>query len=225
MRYNIFNQIHKALRAMLYDTALILQQTDFNQPDETEPTLQRLKLVLDLFDQHAHHEDSVILPAIQEYEPSISDCFCQEHVEDHELAEKLRGLVEGFEKISDAQEQVKKGQAILHAFIGFMTFNLEHMGKEETILNDRLWRHYSDAEIVGLNEKILANVDPRVLGITSGWMMKAMSNSEITGWLKAVQRNAPEAVFSNLFSIAEKELPAQRFRQILENLTEGAMIA
>ncbi len=55
-------------------------------------------------------------------------------------------------------------------------------------------------------------------------MMRGLSNTEISGWLKAVEKNAPEIVFNNLFSIAEKELPHDRFRKVLENLTEGTMV-
>jgi hypothetical protein len=40
-----------------------------------------------------------------------------------------------------------------------------------------------------------------------------------------VEENAPEPVFTQLFSIAEKELPNDRFRKVLENLTEGTMVA
>jgi hypothetical protein len=40
-----------------------------------------------------------------------------------------------------------------------------------------------------------------------------------------VEKNAPDVVFQGLFVIAEKELPERRFRQVLESLTEGAMLA
>jgi len=33
-RYNIFNQLHKGLEALLYDTAIMIQQTSFCQPAE-----------------------------------------------------------------------------------------------------------------------------------------------------------------------------------------------
>ncbi|HEX2630917.1 MAG TPA: hemerythrin domain-containing protein [Chitinophagaceae bacterium] len=225
MRFNTFNQIHKALRALLYDAALTLQQTSFSNPDEAEDALEKLRIVLDVFDKHAQHEDHFILPAIQQYEPSIADSFEQEHVEDHELAEKLRNLMLLFEKQQDPRKKEETGHAILHAFIAFLSFNLDHMAKEETVLNDRLWRYYSDAEIIALNQKIVASIPPAEMQFTAAWMMKGMNNTEITGWLKVVQKTAPEVVFSMLFSIAEKELPAMRFRRILEDLTEGAMIA
>lgn len=224
-RYNIFNQIHKALRALLYDTALTLQQTSFGNADEAEAALEKVKQVLAVFDKHAACEDSNILPAIQQYEPSLTDAFEQEHVQDHVLAEKLADLVAGFEKQTLAEDRLSIGHTILHSFIAFMTFNLDHMAKEETVLNERLWRYYSDAEIMALNQKIVASIPADESAFASAWMMKGMSNSEITAWLKAVQENAPESVFSNLFHIAEKELPLSRFRKILEDLTEGAMVA
>ena len=118
-----------------------------------------------------------------------------------------------------------RGQAILHAFIAFTSFNLDHMEKEETVLNERLWRYYSDKEILGLNQKVQAALTPDELTVGASWMMKGLSNLEITNWLKAVQSNAPESLFNSLFVIAEKELPYPRFRKILEDLTEGAMLA
>jgi hemerythrin-like domain-containing protein len=225
MRFNIFNQIHKALRALLYDTALTLQQSSFTNPEEAEAALTKVKNVLDIFDKHAEHEDNYVLPAIQQYEPSLVDAFEQEHVEDHELAERLRELIATLEKESAADAQLKKGHAILHSFIAFMNFNLAHMAKEETVLNERLWRYYSDAEIIAINHSIVASIPQEEMAFTSAWMMRGLNNSEITRWLKEVQKNAPEFVFSALFSIAEKELPHNRFRKVLEDLTEGEMVA
>jgi hemerythrin-like domain-containing protein len=225
MRFNIFNQIHKALRALLYDTALTLQQTHFANPDEAELALEKLKQTLEIFDKHAAHEDCAVLPAIQQYEPSLVDAFEKEHEEDHALAGKLRDLLAAYDKAGSAKDQVVIGHTILHSFIAFLTFNLEHMAKEETVLNERLWRYYSDAEIIAINQKIIAAISQEEMRFTSAWMMKGLSNAEITAWLKSVQTNAPEAVFNALFTIAEKELPNQRFRKILEDLTEGAMVA
>ncbi|MGZ8518493.1 MAG: hypothetical protein ACXWWD_14145, partial [Chitinophagaceae bacterium] len=78
-RFNIFNQIHKALRAMLYDTSLALQQTHFADAEESETALEKVGMAVDVFDKHAAHEDNFILQAIQQYEPSLADAFEQEH--------------------------------------------------------------------------------------------------------------------------------------------------
>ena len=49
-RYNIFYQVHKGLRAMLYETALLLQHTDFTNFDEAEQAIEQLQTVVELFD-------------------------------------------------------------------------------------------------------------------------------------------------------------------------------
>lgn len=224
-RFNIFNQVHKALRAMLYDTSLTIQQTHFADAEETETALEKVRATVDIFDEHAAHEDHFVLPAIRQYEPSVVDAFEQEHEKDHALSERLRGLLTVYNHAIKTEVKIETGQAINQAFIEFMIFNLEHMAKEETVLNKILWRYYSDAEIIAINQRIVASISPEEMAVTSAWMMRGMSNAEISGWLKAVEKNAPEPVFTRLFSIAEKELPNDRFRKVLENLTEGTMVA
>jgi len=70
-RYNGFTLIHKALRALLYDAALTLQQTYFADIEEAEPAIEKVETVLFLFERHAHHEDRFVLPAIVTYEPRL----------------------------------------------------------------------------------------------------------------------------------------------------------
>jgi len=77
-RVNIFNQIHKGLRAALYDAAISLQQTDFTIEAEAEEVFSKVKEVVMLFDEHAHREDKFILSAISQFEPSVVDAFEQE---------------------------------------------------------------------------------------------------------------------------------------------------
>ena len=91
---------------------------------------------------HAAHEDHFILPAIQQYEPSLADLFALEHIKDHSLSEKLRDLLVVHNHAVKPEVKIETGQAISRAFQEFMVFNLEHMSKEETVLNEILWRYY-----------------------------------------------------------------------------------
>ncbi len=193
--------------------------------EDSETALEKVSMTIDVFDKHAEHENNFILPAIRQYEPSLVDVFEQEHEKDHALSESLRGLLTVYRYAIKTEVKIETGHAINKAFIGFMVFNLEHMAKEEAVLNKVLWRYYSDAEIMTLSQKIVATIPPEEMAFTSTWMIRGMSNAEISGWLKAVEKNAPEPVFTMLFSIAERELPGDRFRKVTENLTEGTMVA
>jgi hypothetical protein len=210
---------------MLFETATKLQQTHFGNIEETENVLISLKMVLDTFDKHAEHEDAHVLPAIQKYDPALVDAFENEHIEDHALAEKLRTLIKKLENMPAGQMKIVTGVEILHSFIDFICFNLDHMKREETVLNEVLWRYYHDNEIAAINQSIIASIPIEEMAQTAAWGIRGLSNYEITVWLKEVQKNAPDIVFNTLFGLAEKELPYNRFRQILEDLTEGAMIA
>jgi len=224
MRINIFNQIHKGLRALLYESSLLLQQTDFLDDQEMQTAVTRVTMVADLFDDHAHHEDKFILPAIQEHEPSIVDAFEREHAMNIKLTRALKNCLQALQMASPVVRP-EMANVLYKTFVQFMVFNLEHMSKEETILNKILWRYYSDGEILAIQKNILASLTPWSATNGSRWMMRGLNNPEIVGWLKLVEESAPEAAFQKLFAIAERELPERRFRHVLESLTEGVMLA
>ena len=225
MRYNMFNQIHKALRVLMYDTGVLLSQTDFDIPQEADPVSERLNQLLDIFERHAEHEDRMVLPLLQDYEPGVVDAFAQQHVTDHALIQRLKGFLMALECAISSEAKKELGASLTSAYIEFMIFNLQHMQKEETLLNKMLWRYYSDEELAGVNQKIVSSIPVDEAAVASQWMMKGLSNNEITTWLRTMERNAPEPVFRSLFTTAEKELDPKRFRLILEGLTEGIMTA
>lgn len=224
-RYNIFNQVHKGLREILYNTASLLQQTNFSNEEETAIALKQVQDVLFLFDKHAHTEDSFILPAIETFDPTVATLFEEEHIQDHELSNRMRTLLHIFNYCTLETEQQNAASAIRYAFIEFMIFNLQHMAKEETTLNTLLWRYFSDDQLKGITQQIVAQVPPDAMTQYSKWMIKGMNNQEIIDWLKEIKNNAPGFVFNSMMELAEKELAANRWATIQENITEGAMLA
>ena len=149
----------------------------------------------------------------------------QEHVRDHELSTQLRTLVNIYGSLTTDEERIQLGSALRKAFVDFLAFNLVHMAKEEDIINNLLWRYYSDDQIHAIEHQIISAQTPEAMALVWKWMLLGLSNGEIAGWLRMVEKNAPEFVFNTLFATAEKELPNHRFRLILEGLTEGAMRA
>ena len=154
-RINVFNQIHKGLRAMLYDTALTLQQTHFADNDQSDAAVKNVRTTAEMINAHTAHEDHFIFPAIQEYEPSLVDVFTMEHLKNHSLSEKLVDSLVAHNHAIKPESKIETGQAIIRAFQEFMVYNLEHMTNEETVLNEILWRYYSDEEIESISKRII----------------------------------------------------------------------
>jgi Hemerythrin HHE cation binding domain len=224
-RYNLFYQIHKGLKAMLYETTLCLQQTDFNNADETETALAQLQTVIALFNKHAHTEDTVVFAAIEKKEPALIHVFEQEHDEDHALGQRLSGIITAFNHAVSSDDKIAIGAALNQAFIDFMVFNLKHMAKEEDIINKALWKYYTDAELHNITLQIVGGMPAQTMAQYSRWMMRGLSNNEIVGWLKEVKNSAPEFVFQSLMQTAEQELSTHRLQLVQEAITEGAMVA
>lgn len=224
-RYNMFNQVHKGLRALLYETALEIQHTEFWNIDQATETIAHIREVIALFDKHAYSEDNFVFPAVEKYEPSVADAFAQEHVRDHELGEQLDEAIARYERASVITAKADAGRAIHSAFLDFMVFNLEHMAKEESVLNAILWRYYSDEELGGITHRIISSISPDQMAAYSKWMLRGLNTCEIIQWLSEVEKTAPGFVFKELFDAAENELSPRRFREVAEGLSQGAMRA
>ncbi len=219
-RYNTFRQIHKALRACLYDTALTLQQTSFADSFEAEPALEKVNDVLDFFDSHARHEDQFILPAIEQYDRELIHEFEQEHVTDLALSNRLRSLMNIYRHAVSTEERLEMGSAISKAFVEFMIFNLGHMADEELHLNQVLWANYSDLQIIDIQRALVATISREEMFFSSRWMFRGISNQEAVVWLKDIRQHAPDFVFQSMLGLGEKELPAHRWEKITEAIME-----
>ena len=223
-RYNSFNMIHKALRAMMYDTALTLQQTHFADADEAETALTKVETVIEQFEQHAHHEDTFMLPAIEAFEPGLVEEFEKEHVKDMELGNRLKTLINIFRAVESDEEKINCGSGISRAFRDFMSFNLDHMAKEESEINQVLWKHYSDRELLELNARLTASIPPDQKMISAKWMLRGINKFEAVTWLKAVKHSTPAFVFQSLFELTETELPARIRTEVQEAVMEMELL-
>jgi hemerythrin-like domain-containing protein len=209
-RYNVFKNIHKGLRTMLFSTQMKWQQTDFTSP-EAASMVANLETVLYYYDQHAGHEDHFILSKIIQQEPQIAAALEGDHVVDHELSQNLRSLLNRWKDSSTNEARESTAAAVFYALNEFIAFNLYHMNKEETILLPLLWKHFSDAEILGMQDNIVASINPEILIEESRWMMRSISDTEIQEWLGGVKMSAPDFVYNTFMQMAAEELPAERF--------------
>lgn len=223
-RYNIFFPIHKGLRALLYETSVQLQHTCFINTTEAEAAVARIKTVIDLFESHAHKEDSFVFPAIAAWEPSVVAAFESEHEEDHALGEDLQNWLTAFGYATAPSAKQTLGEELTKSFTRFTVFNLRHMAKEEQVINPILWRYYSDGEIHDITLKIMQAAPPEEMVAFSRWMVRGLNNTEIINWLRGVKNSAPEPAFYGLLSVAEAELHPHRWNHIQESLTEGEMV-
>lgn len=208
-RYNVFNQIHKGLRGMRYNTALRLQQTDFSQPEALD-VVNQLEQILIYFDEHADNEDRFILPHIRKHNAQLIDELEKDHDIDHHLTQTLFDHIREWKAADLPAQQEAISQRIAFAFSEFIAFNLYHMNKEENVLMYLLWKHYTDEEIRQMEDQILHSIPPQTLLAESRWMMRSINNKEVIRWLSGIKHGAPAEVFETFLQMANEELPTNR---------------
>lgn len=223
LRYNPFNQVHKGLRALLYDTALLIQHTDFTRWEQTEKVSERVHFVNEVFAAHAYHEDNHVFPMIAGYTPDVVADFESQHQVDHELSEGLCTCLGSFAETNPPEQNVWAGNELLQAFNSFLAFNVEHMKKEETMINAVLWQYYSDAELLQMTRKIVASIPIEQNIAHSAWMLKGLGVHEIIAWYKGIRQGAPPVVFERFYALAEKTLAPGRWGSVREAFG-GAMV-
>jgi hemerythrin-like domain-containing protein len=224
-RYNIFYLIHKGLRASLYETALQLQQNDFNDEVQTESALGKVREIIMLFEGHAAKEDRFIFSAINSYEPSVVSAFEEEHETNIQLGQELNTAMDAVNKSASILEKIVSGRKLTESFVHFMVFNLQHMNREESIINQVLWRYYSDEEIRSIGAQINHATPPWIQEFYATWMLRGINNREAISWIKAIEKGMSPIVFKTLLQKAEQEWPASRFQEVSRSLTEGMQLA
>jgi hypothetical protein len=224
-RYNIFNQLHKGLQALLYDTAIMIQQTAFCNAAEGRFVLEKLDTLLHLFSEHALLEDTHLLPVLRPFNEQSIRNLQKDHQCDRLASTRLKGLMQTYEQAVSGNDKLDVGIAIAQAYREYLVSNLKHMALEEEVLNNILWSRFTDAEIFMMEQTILSHIPREELTIYSQWMIRGMNNHEIIAWLKTIEKTAVGPVFQVLFAMAENELSTIRWQKIQEGLTEGAMVA
>ena len=218
-RYNSFNQIHKGLRVMLYDTAEQMQQADMSKETLAAPVLAQVEEVLYLFESHAHGEDHHFNEPLEKSYPEVAKLFEKEHEEDHRLAAVLSRLITSYRMADNDAERATRAKELYYAFNEFIAFNLYHMNKEEIELNAVLWEKYSDQEIKMIEQTLVQSIPPQKMMKYAKWMIRGINDAEIIHWLSEVKAFAPAPVFEMLISIAEVELPTQRYQLVADALS------
>ncbi len=213
-RFNGFGMIHKALRMMLFDTATTLQHTDYCDANGMDIALEKIEHVVDFFDEHADHEDTEVLPVIADAEPALWRSFEEEHITDRQLGQNLKNAIASYRAAQEDETRSQAGYNTFYAFNAFIAFNLNHLNKEETELNQVLWRLLSDEEIMAINGKIAASVPPQQAAETYKWMMRGCNNKELISFIKTLQAHAPALVLAIALGIAETELTSDRLERV-----------
>jgi hypothetical protein len=212
-RFNLYTQIHKALRALMCETLLEVGRADPTDSRDVEQALAAVRTLLDIARGHLHHEDAFIHPALEEARPGSSSETQRDHAHHIESFAALEATARTVERGADAE----RAQALLRLYRQLALFiaeNFEHMHVEETENHAVLADCYSDDELHALEGRLVAAIPPAELMAVLSWMIPSVSAPERAGLLGGLQQTAPAPAFAAVLELARQRLVARDWAKL-----------
>jgi len=213
-RYNIFRRTHKGLRSMLFDAGAKLQQTDFTKSKQASAAVDAIKQSTRSFLYHLSKEDKIIYHSVVLYAPYIVAMIEQTNYKDQVLAESIDKIIEQQKEQDTKKEMIAFGHQLQAVFFEFTAAVLQHMNKEETVINEILWSNYSDRQLVGMEVEMMKQAASSDCNWYTGKILKELSNREILMWVDIIKEHASPFMLKKLISTARIVLPIDRWQMI-----------
>jgi len=213
-RYNIFRRTHKGLRSMLFDAGAKIQQTDFTKSKQANAAIEAIKHSTRSFLYHLNKEDKIIYHSVILYAPYIVAMIEQTNLKDQALAESIDKIIDQQSKLDTKKEKIDFGHQLQAVFFEFTAAVLQHMNKEETVINEILWSNYSDRQLVGMEVEMMKQATSSDCTWYTGKILKELSNREILMWVDLIKEHATPFMLKKLISTARIVLPIDRWQMI-----------
>lgn len=159
MRVDLFTTIHKGVRAMLFEVAVEAARTDLRDDGAVAALVARITRTRAFLDEHAHHEDAHVVPALRRAAPEVATALDTEH----RMLETIQAEVAAAASALAAAPAIERGAIggqLVRLLNRLIAAQLAHMGREETDANEALWGGFSDAELVAIRERLIGTIPP-----------------------------------------------------------------
>lgn len=176
-RIDLYTSIHKGIRALLFETASAAARLDPARDDEVDVLVASVERLLGFLDEHAEHEDNLVMPALRKVAPSLASRLAGEHVALDELQVDV-GLAADAMALADADDRAPFAAALCRALNQLVAAHLGHMHREETEANAALWAAYTDDDLLAIQLRIVAGVAPPRMAQWMTFVLPALSPGE-----------------------------------------------
>jgi len=193
-RYDIYRNIHMALRAYMAEVLLAVGRMDPEDPAERADNLSQVLELVDFCRMHLAKEDKFLHPAMEARAPGSASQTLGDHDHHKSDFEALEAAVAAVETAAPGTRQ-GPALALYRSLALFVGENFVHMHIEETDHNEVLWRTHSDQEIIAIEQAIIASLTPEDKPTSLRWMLPALS-PQVRGMMVGMlaQQLPPEAV-------------------------------
>lgn len=223
-RYNIYEVIHKALRARLSRTLVAIGQVDVDDPASLRELEAEVNTTLAMMHGHLTAENAFIHPAMEARVPGSAIRIAEEHVHHEDDIQLLR---EACAALLAAAPDLRQGLAdrLYVLFDLFVQDNLTHMRHEEEHHNAVLWSAYDDAEIVAIEQALVGALPPEKKALYLHAMLPAVPTRDRVRLLGGLRQSVPAEAFDGIYASLCTLLDTRAQRRLAEALGLSAAAA
>ncbi|HJV75429.1 MAG TPA: hemerythrin domain-containing protein [Noviherbaspirillum sp.] len=220
-RFNIYAIIHKAIRLFMTDTLVAVGNMDCNDAAKKAKVLDQVRELAATCRSHFLHENEFIHPVMEARRPGSTTQVAAEHGHHAWAINRLEEMTAAVERAQgDARQDA--ANALYRYLALFVAENFVHMNVEETANNAVLWATHTDAELIGIEQAIVASQTPEEAMSVMRWMMQAMNAGERAEMLHGIRQHAPEPVFDAVLALAKNHLPSSEWGKLTKALAAPA---
>ncbi|HEX5356355.1 MAG TPA: hypothetical protein VFW93_09055 [Aquabacterium sp.] len=212
-RFNMYQSVHKGLRAFMADTLVRVGSTDYSDAQEREEAADQLRTLLTICGEHLKHENRFLHVAMERRAPGSTASCAQEHVEHVAHIEALCACLN--QALGAQPAQLASAWQRLYQLLSlFVADNYEHMLLEEREHNAVLWRHFSDEELIEIHDALLASIPAEEMALHFRWMVPQLSHPERVAMLGGMRQGMPPEVFASQLDLARPLLNARAWHKL-----------
>ena len=213
-RYVIYQNIHKAIRHIMYSTALALGSADFRDQKSMRESLDQLRETITKLQEHAEHEETFVHPPLESRVPGITKSFDENHEDDERLFDRIRELGSQIEAAGDNDQRMAMGNQLYGIFNTYIGDYLGHLDREEAELEQALWDHFTDQEIADIDHKLMGSIPPERMAVWVPVICNSWNASELTAILAAMKQGVPPEAFAGMLKMVEQATPAATWETV-----------
>jgi hypothetical protein len=203
-RFNLYRDVHKAIRMFLSEFSLLAGRTDYSDQADLTSLKESFDQVYNLFSVHTKVEDDHIMPLLKQFDEALYKQLEDDHHEVDTMLEDLKAQVSAINS-SDGDAVAKGYDFFLHTN-RFIAFNLKHLDEEERLAMPLLWENMNDEDLIACFGKIRADIPPPLMNAYYQYMFPSMRVFDIGMMLKGVKAAAPPEIFEKILGVANSSI-------------------
>ena len=213
---DLYRDIHKGIRSELLALVETAGRVDPHHRDDRAALVQHVLATHELLESHAHHEDGVIQPVLEQELPVLAERIERDH---HELDTCIGRIADRASALDAPHGDVRARTHRLYLDLArFTSAYFLHIDIEERVLMPALERAVGVDEVIAMNAAIVGSIPPGDLARSLALMLPAMNVEDRCELLAGMQATAPPEVFAGVTDLARSVLRPDDVRALERRL-------